>query len=74
MPRLGAPRSTTAAFRRAKRPRAQVDAANVLPRVVLKVDGLDRAEVERLLTAGGAPDADDVSAELTCELRHHLTD
>jgi hypothetical protein len=36
MPRLGAPRSTTAVFRLAESPRAQVDAANVLQHVVLK--------------------------------------
>jgi hypothetical protein len=30
-----------------------------------------RAEVERLLTVGSASGADDVGAELTCELRDH---
>src|SRR5207248_10668771 len=49
----------------------QVDAADVFRRVVLKVDELLRAEVECRLTVGGASGADDVGAELTCELRHH---
>src|SRR5213078_1288231 len=52
----------------------QVDAADVFQRVVLKVDELLRAEVERLLTVGSASGADDVRAELTCELRHHRPD
>ena len=33
-----------------------------------------RAEVERLLTVGGASGADDVCAGLACELRHHRPD
>src|SRR5207249_3365121 len=49
----------------------QIDAANVLQGVVVEVDELLRAEVERLLTVGGASGADDVRAGLTCELRHH---
>ena len=44
----------------------QVNAANVVQRVVLKVDEVHRAEVERLLTVDGASGADDVRAELTC--------
>src|SRR6266576_3381756 len=52
----------------------QVDAADVFQRVVLKVDELHRAEVERLLTVDGASGADDIGAELTCELRHHRSD
>src|SRR6185437_15861304 len=40
----------------------QVDAADVFQGVVLKVDELHRAEVERLLAVGGAPGADDVGA------------
>src|SRR4051812_48237746 len=52
----------------------QVDSAYVLQRVVVEVDELSRPEVERLLTVGGAPGADDVSAELACELRHHRPD
>ena len=52
----------------------QVDVADVFQRVVLEVDELQRAEVERRLTVGSAPGADDVRAELTCELRHHRTD
>ena len=43
-------------------------------RVVLEVDELLRAEVERLLTVGSASGADDVGAGLSCELRHHRTD
>src|SRR5205823_8690284 len=52
----------------------QVDAADIFQRVVLKVDELGRAEVECRLTVGGASGADDVGAELTCELRHHRPD
>src|SRR5918996_2276333 len=52
----------------------QIDSADVLEDVVVEVDELLRAEVERLLTVGSASGADDVSAELTCELRHHRTD
>src|SRR6266704_1087699 len=52
----------------------QVDAADVFQRVVLKVDELHRAEVERLLTVDGASGADDIGASLTCELRHHRPD
>src|SRR5215475_8593576 len=47
----------------------QVDSADVFQDVVVEVDELLRAEVERLLTVGGAAGADDVGAELTCELR-----
>src|SRR5215831_2790223 len=52
----------------------QIDAADVFQRVVVEVDELLRAEVEPLLTVGSASGADDVSAELTCELRHHRPD
>src|SRR3954454_17163407 len=52
----------------------QIDAADVLKRVVLKVDELVRAEVERLLTVGSASGADDVGAGLLGELRHHRSD
>src|SRR5207253_5188622 len=52
----------------------QIDSADVFEDVVLEVDELLRAEVERLLTVGSASGADDVGAELTCELRHHRTD
>src|SRR5262249_14799263 len=45
--------------------------ADVFQRVVVKVDELLRAEVERLLTVGSASGPDDVAAGLTCELRHH---
>src|SRR3954454_567993 len=52
----------------------QVDAADVFQSVVLEVDELHRAEVERLVTVDGASGADDVRAELTCELSHHRPD
>src|SRR4051812_16447447 len=52
----------------------QIDAAEVLQRVIVEVDELLRAEVERLLTVGSASGADDVAAGLTCELRHHRPD
>src|SRR5205807_9038972 len=43
----------------------QIDAADVFQRVVVEVDELLRAEVERLLTVGGASGTDDVAAGLT---------
>src|SRR5438034_4973020 len=49
----------------------QIEADDVFEDVVVQVGELLRAEVERLLTVGSASGADDVSAELTCELRHH---
>src|SRR6476659_5781221 len=52
----------------------QIDSADVFEYVVLEGDELLRAEVERLLTVGRASGADDVGAELTCELRHHRPD
>ena len=52
----------------------QIDAADVFQRVVVEVDELLRAEVKCLLTVGGASGADDVRAELTCELNHHCPD
>src|SRR5215472_5479341 len=52
----------------------QIDAADVLKRVVAEVDELMRAEVEHLLTVGRAPGADDIRASLARELRHHRTD
>src|SRR5205814_8353114 len=52
----------------------QVDAADIFQGVVLEVDELLSAEVERRLAVGSAPGADDVSAGLTCELRHHRPD
>src|SRR5215470_12203393 len=42
----------------------QIDSADVFEDVVLEVDELLRAEVERLLTVGSASGADDVGAEL----------
>src|SRR5215471_12044972 len=52
----------------------QIDAADVFQGVVVEVNELLRAEVEYFLTVGRASGADDVSAELTCELRHHRPD
>src|SRR5256714_382477 len=52
----------------------QIDAADVFQRVVVEVDELLRAEVERLLTVGRASGADDAGAGLARELRHHRTD
>src|SRR5437764_14202898 len=52
----------------------QIDSADVFEDVVLEVDELLRAEAERLLTVGSASAADDVGAELTCELRDHRPD
>jgi hypothetical protein len=51
-----------------------MDSADVFQGVVVEVDELLRAEVECLLTVGGAPGADDVGAGLSCELRYHRTD
>ena len=42
----------------------QIDSADVFQGVVVEVDELLRAEVERLLTVGGASGADDVGAGL----------
>src|SRR5215210_9511318 len=52
----------------------QIDFADVFQRVVVEVDELLRAEVERRLTVGGAAGADDVGAGLSCELRHQRPD
>src|SRR5258705_3027972 len=52
----------------------QIDSADVFQGVVVEVDELLRAEVEHRLTVGGASGADDVGAELSCELRHDRTD
>src|SRR5438094_986691 len=52
----------------------QIDLADIFYGVVIEVDELLCAEVERRLTAGGAPGADDVRAGLTCELARHRTD
>ena len=50
------------------------NSADVFEDIVLEVDELLRAEVERLLTVGSASGADDVGADLTCELRDHRPD
>src|SRR6202012_3376770 len=52
----------------------QIDFADIVQGVLIEVDELQRAEVERRLTAGSASGADDVSAGLTGELSHHRTD
>src|SRR5258708_21948227 len=52
----------------------QIDFADVFQGVVIEVDELLRAEVERRLTPSGTPGADDVRAGLTRELARHRTD
>src|SRR5207253_2310224 len=52
----------------------QIDAADAFQRAAVEVDKLLRAEVERLLTVGGASSADHVGAGQSCELRHHRPD
>src|SRR5205823_6733003 len=52
----------------------EIDSADVFQDLVVEVDELVRAEVERLLTIGGASGADDVGARQSCELRHHRPD
>src|SRR5438477_3428502 len=52
----------------------QIDAADVFQGVVVEVEELLRAEVERLLTVGSAPRTDDIGASLAGELRHHRPD
>src|SRR6266481_3017805 len=52
----------------------QIDSADIFQSVVIEVYELLRADVERRLTAGSAPGADDVRAGLTCELGCHRTD
>jgi len=48
--------------------------ADVFQGVVLEVDELLRAEVERGLTVGSASGPDDVGTGLSVELRHHRSD
>src|SRR4029453_13703508 len=52
----------------------QIDSPDVFQGVVLKVDELLRAEVERLLTVGITTGADDIRAGLARELSHHRPD
>src|SRR5215831_18113409 len=52
----------------------QIDSADVFEGFVVEVHELLRAELERLLTVGGTPGADDVGAGLSCELCHHRSD
>src|SRR6201998_3654773 len=52
----------------------QIDFADIFQGVLIEVDELLCAEVERRLTAGSAPGADHVRAGLTCELGRHRTD
>src|SRR5262249_27485040 len=52
----------------------QINSADVFQGVVLEVDELLRAKVERRLTVGSTSGTDDVGAELTCELGCHRTD
>src|SRR5215467_3998016 len=51
----------------------QIDFADVFQGIVIEVDELLCAMVERRLTAASAPGADDVRAGLTCELAPHRT-
>jgi hypothetical protein len=46
----------------------EIDFAEVFQGVVIEVEELLCAEVERPLTGGSAPGADDIRAGLTCEL------
>src|SRR5919198_2812565 len=52
----------------------QVDAADVFQGVVLEVDELLRADIERRLPIGSASGTDDVGAGLSGELRRHRSD
>src|SRR5215467_6128093 len=52
----------------------EIDAVDVFEGIVVEVDELLRAEVERLLTVGSASSADDIRASLARELRDHRTD
>src|SRR5712692_5900374 len=85
-PRLGRPddgHQRSSGTNQARRPLAdvaadeiehQIDAADVFQGVLLEVNELLRAEVERLLPVGGASGADDVGTRQSCELRHHRAD
>src|SRR5262245_43568913 len=85
-PRIGRPgdgHQRSSGANQARRPLRDVAAedieneicpAGIFQGVVLEVDELLRAEVERCLTTGSAPGADDVGAGLTCELGCHRTD
>src|SRR5207248_11672383 len=52
----------------------QVDPADVAEILVVEVEELVRAEVERRLSVRRPPGTDDVGAELPGELRHHGPD
>ena len=52
----------------------QIDPADVFKGVVVEVEELMGAKVERLLTVARTAGADDVGAELARELRHHRPD
>src|SRR5437870_9672228 len=52
----------------------QINLADVFQCVVIEVDELLRAEVESRLTGVSAPGANDVRADVTCELARHRTD
>jgi hypothetical protein len=51
-----------------------VPPADVFQGIVVEVDELLRAEVERGLPVGGTSGADDVGTGLASELRHHRSD
>src|SRR6266513_5029077 len=52
----------------------QIDLADICQSVVIEVDELLCAKVERRLTGGSAAGADDVCARLTCKLGPHRAD
>src|SRR3954471_22728112 len=52
----------------------QIYSADVFQGVLVEINELLRAEVERLLMVGGASGADDIGAGLTCELGCHRAD
>src|SRR6185503_18398393 len=49
----------------------EINFTDIFQGVSAEIDELVRPEIERLLTVGGTPCADDVSTGLACELRHH---
>src|SRR5205823_6470260 len=52
----------------------EIDSADVFESVILEIDKLLRAEVERLLTVGDSAGADDVRAEFSGKLRYNRPD
>ena len=52
----------------------QIDSADVFEHVILEIEKLLRAEVERVLPVRGAPGTDDVGSGLSGKLHHHRPD